>query len=290
MNPKMMTMTEVEAAFAERRALVDAALDAVLPMPGESDPGSLREAMRYAVLQGGKRVRPLLTLAACEAAGGSLDQAMPAACAVELIHAYSLVHDDLPAMDNDTERRGKPTVHVAFGEGNAILVGDALLTLAFEILARSQRKNPQARTAEAVVALARHAGISGMVGGQALDLQVGQSVHDLATLEHVHSLKTGGLYAASGAMGALLAGAGDPVVQGMERWGLAFGIAFQHADDVLDDDQSALRDRAMERVDALVDECLTLAAAHGERGSSLVALARWIRHRVDAALRGEPQD
>ena len=284
------TMTEVEATFSERRARVDAALDAVLPAAGAPDPGRLQEAMRYAVLQGGKRMRPMVAIAACEAAGGDLDQALPAACAIELIHAYSLVHDDLPAMDDDTERRGRPTVHVAFGEANAILVGDALLTLAFQALSEAGRRNPAARTAEAVLSLARHAGIAGMVGGQALDLEAGQDVRDLELLEHVHALKTGGLYAASAAMGALLAGACDPVVSRLERWGLAFGIAFQHADDVLDDDQSALREQAMERVDALVDECLTLASAHGDRGRSLVALARWVRHRVDAALRGEAQD
>ena len=182
-----------------RGARVDAALDAALSARPDDDPMRLREAMRYAVLGGGKRMRPIVALAACRAAGGTVEDGLPAACAIEMVHAYSLVHDDLPAMDDDTERRGRPTVHVAFGEGPAILVGDALLTRAFGVLAEAGRERPKARVAEAVAKLAHWAGIDGMVGGQALDLALGQDVDDLDTLERVHLLKTGGLYAAAAA-------------------------------------------------------------------------------------------
>jgi geranylgeranyl pyrophosphate synthase len=276
---------DLERAFDDLRARVDAALDHHLPEPQGSDPGRLRAGMRYAVLLGGKRMRPVVALAACRAAGGEIEDGLPAACAIEMVHAYSLVHDDLPAMDNDVERRGRPTVHVAFGEGNAILVGDALLTEAFSVLAKVRR--PGARAAEAVGRLAHHAGIDGMVGGQAMDLALGQDIATLADLERVHALKTGGLYAAAAAMGALLAGAPDPAVDALERWGLAFGIAFQHADDVLDDDQARLRDQAVERVRALVLECRGIAGGFGERGVLLQQTGDWIAERMEAALRGE---
>jgi geranylgeranyl pyrophosphate synthase len=286
-----MTSFDLNQYIDDRRARVDASLDAILPEPSGSDPGRLREAMRYAVLNGGKRMRPILTIAACEAAGGSVERALPAACAIEMVHAYSLVHDDLPAMDDDHERRGKPTVHVAFGEDKAILVGDGLLTLAFEVLAFGvPGHRTQGRVAEAVVKLAKHAGIDGMVGGQGMDLVAGQDIRDLELLEAVHAKKTGGLYAASGAMGALLAGAEDDVVERLERWGLNFGIAFQHADDVLDDDQPALREQALARTDQLVDECLSLVASAGEKAEPLRAIAGWVKERAHAAAAGEQRD
>ncbi|EDM73658.1 geranylgeranyl pyrophosphate synthase [Plesiocystis pacifica SIR-1] len=280
----------------ECRAAVNAALDAVLAMPeagqpGADDPGRLREAMRYAVLQGGKRMRPVLTIAACQAAGGDTAHALPAACALEMIHAYSLVHDDLPAMDNDLERRGKPTVHVEFGHANAILVGDALLTDAFEVLARGTEGVPRANIADAVTILARCAGINGMVGGQALDLIAGQDIADLETLERVHALKTGGLYAAAGALGGLSSPTAAPeAATQLERYGLAFGIAFQHADDVLDDDQPSLRAEALARVDQLTAECRTIAEGFGEAGKALVAIADWVQARAKRAASGDLRD
>ena len=279
---------DLDAWTRERRERVDAALAEVLKVPGRSDPGRLRESMHYAVMLGGKRMRPLLTVAACEAAGGTVEQALPAACAIEMIHAYSLVHDDLPAMDNDVERRGKPTVHVAFGHDMAILCGDALLTLAFETLARGAGKG--GRIVEAVVRMAQHAGVDGMVGGQAMDLEAGQGIEKLETLEAVHAKKTGALYAASGAMGALCAGASDDVVARLEKWGLQFGIAFQHADDILDDDQVALRDQATARVDALVASCLDLAQDLGAGAEPLRAIAKWVQERTHAAAAGEKRD
>ena len=279
-------MSEFQDLTEARRAEVNAALEALLPEPQGGDPGRLREAMRYAVLQGGKRMRPVLTLAACEAAGGTIEQGMPAACALELVHAYSLVHDDLPAMDNDLERRGKPTVHVAFGHANAILVGDALLTLAFQVLARGAKGTSRAAMAEGVVRMAHHAGIDGMVGGQAEDLALGQDIDDLEVLERVHALKTGGLYAAGGALGGLCAGAEMPQVDALERYGLWFGIAFQHADDVLDDDQQSLRSRALARVDELTERCKGVAAEFGASGAGLRGLAEWVQSRAHRAATG----
>ena len=281
---------DLNAWMDARRARVDAALDEALPRPTGPDPGRLREAMRYAVLLGGKRMRPLLTVAACEAAGGETEHALPPACAIEMIHAYSLVHDDLPAMDDDAERRGQPTVHVAFGEANAILVGDSLLTEAFSVLAQGTRRAPKGRFLEAVLKMAHHAGIDGMVGGQAMDLEAGQDIRDLGALEAVHAKKTGGLYAASAAMGALAAGADDATVDRLERFGLSFGIAFQHADDVLDDDQKALRTEALARTDALVAKCLDLVAPLGPAAEPLRGIARWVGERAHRAHAGEIAD
>ncbi|MCB9715462.1 MAG: polyprenyl synthetase family protein [Myxococcales bacterium] len=275
------------AYFEERRSQVDRALDTLLANDG-ADPLRLREAMRYAVLEGGKRMRPLLTIAACEAAGGDAAMAMPAACAVELVHAYSLVHDDLPAMDDDDERRGRPTVHVAFGQAAAVLTGDALLTLAFGAFAGA--KGGRGRPFEAMLELATRAGIEGMVGGQAIDLEAGQDIRELERLEHLHALKTGGLYQASGAMGALLAGADDALVERLRRYGLAFGIAFQHADDVLDDDQPALRKAALVRVEELVRECLGLVDGLGAAAEPLRGIARWVSDRAERAMAGEIED
>jgi geranylgeranyl pyrophosphate synthase len=283
---------DLDNYYVERRTIVDAALDDLLPAPKspDRDPCRLREGMRYAVLLGGKRMRPLLTIAACEAAGGSIAQAMSAGCALELIHAYSLVHDDLPAMDNDVERRGKPTVHVAFGHANAILIGDALLTEAFRVLARGAEGVSRANIGESVAILSKHAGIDGMVGGQALDLVAGQSLDSLERLEEVHALKTGGLYAAAGALGALAAQASSEQVARLERYGLAFGIAFQHADDILDDDQQALRERALGRIDQLTEECRTIAAEFGSRAAALTAVADWVQARGRRAAAGDRRD
>lgn len=285
-----MTAFELPQYLTHCQALVDATFDRILPHVGTSDPGRLKEAMRYAVLEGGKRMRPIVAIAACEAVGGSIEDALPAACAIELVHSYSLVHDDLPAMDNDLERRGRPTVHVAFGHANAILTGDALLTFAFESLVRESAHNPKARAAEAVGRLAHHAGIEGMVGGQAMDLALGQDVGDLETLEKVHALKTGGLYAAAAAMGGLMAGAASAEVTSLERWGLLFGIAFQHADDVLDDDQPAVRAQALARVEVLVQACRDIARSFAGRGQALLGIADWVAERTKAASHGAKLD
>lgn len=282
---------DLNAYFNDRRRLVDEALARALPATTAGDPRRLKEGMQYAVLQGGKRMRPMVIIAACEAAGGAAADALPACCALEMIHAYSLVHDDLPAMDNDLERRGKPTVHVAFGHAEAILIGDGLLTEAFTVLTRGAPAGvPAGNIVAAVRVLAHHAGVDGMVGGQGLDLDLGQDIRDLAALERVHSLKTGALYAAGGALGALFAGVGEAQVRDLETWGLKFGIAFQHADDILDDDQKALREQALARVDTLVGECDALAEQFGARAEPLRAVSTWVRERARAAAAGVKAD
>ena len=237
----------MNSALADWSAAVlgrtERALDALLPEVNAS-PGRLHEAMRYAVLDGGKRVRPLLVHAAGElaqqAAGTEVTEALHdaldlAACAVELIHAYSLVHDDLPCMDNDTLRRGKPTVWAAYGEACAMLVGDGLQALAFEALA-GMGTRIDARSVVAMVAqLARAAGSDGMVGGQALDLDsVGRTLSRDA-LEAMHRRKPGALLRASVRLGALVAAPAESCVhEGLERYAAAVGLAFQVIDDVLD--------------------------------------------------------
>jgi geranylgeranyl diphosphate synthase, type II len=223
------------AAYLDRRrAEVDVALESILPRP-EGPAARLMETMRYAVFSGGKRLRPVLALAACEAFGGRVEDVLAPAAALELVHTYSLIHDDLPAMDDDDLRRGRPTAHKAFGEAEAILAGDALLTLAFEVLATLPSGDaPAARRAEAVAVVARRAGHSGMVGGQIADLEAERKSPDEAPLTWIHAHKTGALIAASVELGALHAGAAAEDRTAMARYGEAVGLAFQIADDVLD--------------------------------------------------------
>ncbi len=200
-------------------------------------PAALGQAMRYAVLDGGKRLRPLLVLATAEAVGdaSSRPAALNAACAIELIHAYSLVHDDMPCMDNDVLRRGKPTVHVQFGEAQALLAGDALQTLAFEFLTPLDGSVPAAVQGACVGLLARASGYQGMAGGQAIDLaSVGQRLTE-DQLRQMHRLKTGALLLCSVQMGAAcVPGVSAPVQAALQRFGEALGLAFQVVDDVLD--------------------------------------------------------
>jgi farnesyl diphosphate synthase len=203
---------------------------------GVDAPVLLGDAMRYAVLDGGKRLRPLLVLAASEAVGGNPAAALRAACAAELIHAYSLVHDDLPCMDNDVLRRGKPTVHVKFGEADALLAGDALQALAFELLTPEGDEVPAAMQATLCRLLARAAGSQGMAGGQAIDLaSVGMAL-DEAQLREMHRLKTGALLQGSVEMGAACAAGAVPpgAVDALRDYGAAIGLAFQVVDDILD--------------------------------------------------------
>jgi farnesyl diphosphate synthase len=197
-------------------------------------PAGIGEAMRYAVLDGGKRLRPLLVLAAAEAVGGHPGAALRAGCAVELIHAYSLVHDDMPCMDNDILRRGKPTVHVRFGEATALLAGDALQALAFELLAPADAGVPDAVQARLCRLLALAAGHAGMAGGQAIDLAaVGRSLTE-DQLRRMHSLKTGALLQASVLMGAACGDTDATALRGLGDYGAALGLAFQVVDDILD--------------------------------------------------------
>jgi farnesyl diphosphate synthase len=226
-----MEMFELDTWSRAHLARIEEALSLRV---GPHAPAGLGEAMRYAVLDGGKRLRPLLVLAASEAADGLDAAAVRAACAVELIHAYSLVHDDLPCMDNDVLRRGKPTVHVKFGEAPALLAGDALQALAFELLAPDDGSLPDAVQARLCRLLARAAGAAGMAGGQAIDLaSVGRALTE-AELRQMHRLKTGALLQASVMMGAAC-GAPDARAQaGLQSFGAAIGLAFQVVDDILD--------------------------------------------------------
>ncbi len=206
----------------------------------------LHEGMRYAVLGGGKRLRPALTLAAAEAMGGTWEAAMPAALAVELLHAYTLVHDDLPAMDDDELRRGNPTVHVAFGEANAILIGDALLTEAFGALAEL---GP--RAAEATKVLCRRAGAAELLAGQVRDLS-GEPIRSIEELEDLHAKKTGALFAAATELGGVSCGANDETRHALAQYGLALGIAFQHSDDLQDGDHALFAGEARRHVGELL--------------------------------------
>jgi geranylgeranyl diphosphate synthase type II len=207
-------------------------------IPGENEfPPPIHQAMRYSLFAGGKRLRPILVLASAEAVGGSIREALPLACSFELIHTYSLIHDDLPSMDNDDMRRGKPTSHKVFGEALAMLAGDALLTEAFHLATRPEvmKKVSPRRRIQALWHLARAAGSLGMVGGQTVDILVqGQSV-DARTLEYIHAHKTGALIAASVAAGAIVGGATERQLRRLQGYGEKLGLAFQITDDLLDE-------------------------------------------------------
>ena len=220
------------AAYLEAARLqVEAALDGSL---GPERPESLREAMRYSLLAGGKRLRPILCLAACELAGGQAEQAMPTAVALEMIHTMSLIHDDLPAMDNDDLRRGRPTNHKVYGEANAILAGDALLTRAFEMVALRTSGVPAERLLKVVGELSLASGAPGLVGGQVVDLECEGKDVDLETLEYIHLHKTGALLRACVLSGALIAGASDALLDALRTYARGIGLAFQIIDDILD--------------------------------------------------------
>jgi geranylgeranyl diphosphate synthase type II len=304
--------------LARRREAVDRALEMFLPAAGGM-PAMVLEAMRYSVFAGGKRLRPMLVLAAAEAVAeaerASADDAMalalPAACAVELIHTYSLVHDDLPAMDDDTLRRGRPTAHVVFGEGMAILSGDALLTEAFALLAREPESSGTlaeeqltARKLRAVRALAEAAGAAGMVGGQAIDLQAardGARPFDAGSLQDMHARKTGALFTGSVAAGAIMAGASPAHLSAVRAYAARLGLAFQIVDDILDVEgasadlgKTAGKDAAagkptypalygLEHSRRLAADCIDDALASLERAElegQLPAIARWVVSRT----------
>ena len=235
-----------------RRQEVEALLARCLPQP-PACPAVIAEPVRYGIRAGGKRLRPILTLAAAEAAGARAEPpidaseahrlALPAACAIELIHTYSLVHDDLPAMDNDVLRRGQPTVHVVFGDGMAVLAGDGLLTEAFGLMAREPDGDAalESRKVRAIARLASAAGVCGMVGGQAIDLHLsgpagspGRGTADLDVLRDMHARKTGALIRAAAVVGGIMAGAGEAVVAALDEYAADLGLAFQIVDDVLD--------------------------------------------------------
>ena len=303
----MTTSEYIEA----RRGDIEAALPTFLPVAPDC-PDVLLEAMAYSLLGGGKRLRPILCLASCDAAGGDRSVALPTACAIEMIHTYSLIHDDLPAMDNDTMRRGRPTLHVIAGEGQAILAGDGLLTLAFTVIAGDMLSDDPAslaRTLDVIRIIASAAGPVGMVGGQALDLAcvapdpTGHAAPalDVDGLRRMHSKKTGALIRASATAGAILGGGTPQQVAAIDAAAAEFGLAFQIVDDVLDVEgassdlgKTAGKDAAagkptypalygLEVSKRMAAECLASAEAHLAgvhlADSHLLGIGRWIVER-----------
>ncbi|HMP77319.1 MAG TPA: polyprenyl synthetase family protein [Kiritimatiellia bacterium] len=248
-------MFDLPAYLDERRARVDRLLDQRLPAP-DTRPAILHEAMRYAMFGSAKRIRPILCMAAAEAVGGTADAGLLPGCAIELLHTYTLVHDDLPAMDDDALRRGRPTCHIKFGEANAILAGDALLTLAFEWLGEC----PAAGAL--VLELSRAAGSQGVIGGQVEDIAAEGRAPDADLVDYIHLHKTADLLRAAVRIGALAAGGAPAQVDALGRYGEQTGIAFQIADDLL----NATSDRAALGKNAGTDAArgkLTSVAVHG---------------------------
>jgi len=272
-------------------------------IPATLRPEKLAQAMRYSLLSDGKRIRPVLAIAATEAVEGEVEQVLPFACALEMIHSYSLIHDDLPAMDDDALRHGKPTNHIVFGEGIAILAGDALLTEAFRIMgeAASHSDVRQGAAIEALVEIAIAAGAHGMVGGQVADLDAEGIVPDLPTVEFIHVRKTGSLIRAAVRAGALIGGAGTQQLGQLTRYGELVGLAFQVADDILDAEGSTAlgkntgRDEALhkatfpavlglpaakERARELLAEALAALQSFGPAASPLAEIARFVVGRA----------
>lgn len=230
-----MSEFNLKVYLGERKQLIEGALEKVFPAPSGLQKQVI-EAARYSLFAGGKRIRPILCLAAAEVVGGKIEHVMPAACALEMIHTYSLIHDDLPAMDNDDFRRGVPTNHKVYGEAIAILAGDALLTEAFEFLAMSGNPGVSGpdRVLEVIRVAVKAAGYRGMIGGQVIDLECENRKVDLATVEYMHIHKTGALLSASLEIGAVLGGGSEPQVQTLKTYGHHLGLAFQITDDLLD--------------------------------------------------------
>ena len=294
--------TETEALTALRRR-VEAALHAALPAQ-TAWPETIHRAVHYSLFAGGKRIRPLLVLTSAQAVGGEPEAALPLACAVEMIHTYSLIHDDLPAMDDDDLRRGKPTSHVVFGEAMAILAGDALLTRAFHLMAEMPEEASSAemlRRLQATAILGEAAGTTGLIGGQVEDLECEGRAIDGTSLERLHRAKTGALLSACVRGGAVMAGAGALDLERLTRYAAAIGLAFQVVDDVLDATsdaehlgKTAGKDEKAEKAtyvrvhglaearriaDRLRTEAQEALAPFGERGRLLGSLADQIVRR-----------
>jgi len=294
------TTSRLSSYLEERRAQVEVALQRYFPEP-DAWGKQLHDASAWALFGGGKRLRPVIALAAFEAVSAEspvpYSAVLPAACAVELVHTYSLVHDDLPCMDDDDERRGRPTVHVQFEEALALLAGDALLTEAFALCANLDAYEgaaPPERVLQASQMLARAAGRNGMVGGQSIDLGFETSVDDEASLTFLHLRKTGELFRFSAAVGALLGGASDETVRAMGDYGEALGLAFQISDDLLDaaedEEVRGLADTpsypgmlgeplARQRCHELLARCDDLLKDYGDEAAPLRHLAWYAVHR-----------
>jgi geranylgeranyl diphosphate synthase type II len=286
---------DLDGYLNKRRALVERALDEHLCRADEA-PRTLAEAMRYSLMAGGKRLRPILALASSETVGGTSEDALDAAVAVEMIHTYSLIHDDLPAMDDDDFRRGHPTSHKKFGEAIAILAGDALCAEAFRVAAQN-RRGREVEVSEVVYELGRAAGAIGMVGGQVIDIEATGHKVDIATLERLHRAKTGELLLVSIRAGALMGRGSAEQVEQLSVYGRALGLAFQIIDDVLDatadlatlgkdpgSDRAAGKttfidllgpDGARTRAQQVMNDGLAALSDFGERAEALRALAHY---------------
>jgi geranylgeranyl diphosphate synthase type II len=291
---------DLKKYLEERRRLVDAALEKFLPGEGEWPP-RLHEAMLYSIRAGGKRLRPILAIAACEALGASIDRVMPVATAIEMIHTYSLIHDDLPAMDDDELRRGKPTNHKIYGEALAILAGDALLTEAFRLMARHRHREVDPTVLmEVIESIADAAGSKGMAGGQVMDLESEKKKISLSELEKLHRHKTGRLMKISVEAGARLGGGTAAQVETLGLYGEKIGLAFQIADDVLDieggeeigkDVGSDLANEkatypsllglssSKELAGKMVEEAVSLLQSFDEKAEPLREIARYVVNR-----------
>lgn len=271
-----------DARFHRYYEEVEKALPGYLPQ-GLTDQKTIVSAMAYSLLGAGKRIRAVMTLAFCEKCGGSIADAVPFACAVEMVHAYSLVHDDLPCMDDDDLRRGKPSCHIAFGEAMAVLAGDALLTQAFSVLASADL--PPARIARAVAELSGAAGASGMVGGQVMDIENVDRPLSEAALRKLHSLKTGAMIRAAARLGCVAAGADAALTEAADRYASAVGLAFQIVDDVLDATSTAEELGKNVGMDAGVKKTtfVTLFGAEDSRRK-----AQELAEEAERALRGTP--
>jgi len=298
-----MEQQDTRNALVELRRLVDEALEKALP-PETAWPETIHRAVRYSLFAGGKRIRPVLVLASAQAVGGAHAEALPLACAVEMIHTYSLIHDDLPAMDDDDLRRGRPTSHKVFGEAVAILAGDALLTRAFHLLAELPADAPEAvvrRRLAATAILGEACGTTGLVGGQVMDLESEGKDVPAAALERLHRAKTGALLSACVRGGAVLGGATGEALARLTRYAAAIGLVFQIVDDVLDVTESAEQlgktagkdvkarkatyvschglERARAMAADLLREALGAVGPLGERGALLSGIARLIVER-----------
>ncbi|MCT7960679.1 polyprenyl synthetase family protein [Laspinema sp. D1] len=290
---------DLSTYLGERQALVEAALDQSLPIKA---PETIYEAMRYSLLAGGKRLRPILCLASCELVGGTVEMAMPTACALEMVHTMSLIHDDLPAMDNDDYRRGKLTNHKVYGEDIAILAGDGLLVYAFEVVATQTQNVPAPRVLKAIAQLAHAFGADGVVGGQVVDLQCeGKTDTSVETLHFIHTHKTGALLEACVVCGAILGGASDEDLQRLSRYAQNIGLAFQIIDDILDitktqeelgktagKDLQAQKatypsiwglEESTRQAQSLIEQAKAELASFGNKALPLVSLADFITNR-----------
>jgi geranylgeranyl diphosphate synthase, type II len=282
-----------------RQQLCETALDKAVPM---NYPDKIYEAMRYSLLAGGKRLRPILCIATCEMIGGTIDISMPTACALEMIHTMSLIHDDLPAMDNDDYRRGKLTNHKIYGEDIAILAGDGLLAYAFEHVVTYTENVPPDRILQVISRLGRATGAAGLVGGQVVDLECeGKTDTSLETLNFIHNHKTAALLEASVVCGGILAGASPENIQSLSRYSQNIGLAFQIIDDILDitstqeklgktvgKDLKAQKvtypslwgiEDSRQKANQLIEEACAELKPYGEKAQPLIALAHFITSR-----------